>query len=100
MPAGALVMVPLPAPVLLSVSAKLWTAKVAVTDCAALIVTLQVPVPVQAPLQPVKVEPAAGVAARVTTVPVVTEDEDVAAPVMPAGAPVVVPPPAPRLRPG
>src|SRR5262247_2410708 len=97
MPAGVLVMVPLPAPVLLTVSAKLWTAKVAVTDCAALIVTLQVPVPVQPPLQPVKVEPAAGVAVRVTTVPVVKEVEHVAPHVMPAGALVMVPLPAPVL---
>src|SRR5262247_4580445 len=97
MPAGALVMVPLPAPLLLTVSAMPCTAKVAVTDCAALIVTLQVPVPVQAPLQPVKVEPAAGVAVRVTTVPVVKEVEHVAPHVMPAGALVMVPLPAPVL---
>ena len=72
MPAGALVTVPLPAPVLLTVSEKLWSAKVAVTDCAPLIVTVQVPVPEQPlPLQPVKVDPAAGVAVSVTTVPVV-----------------------------
>ena len=43
--------------------------KLAVTDCAALIVTVQMPVPVHAPLQPPKVEPAAGVAVRVTGVP-------------------------------
>ena len=97
-PAGALVMVPLPAPLLLTVSAKLWTAKVAVTDCAALIVTAQEPVPVQPPpLQPVKVEPAAGVAVRVTTVPVVKEVEHVAPHVMPAGALVTVPLPAPAF---
>ena len=65
MPAGALVTVPLPAPVLLTVSEKLWSVKVAVTVVAALIVTVQVPVPVQPPpLQPVKVEPAAGAAVR------------------------------------
>ncbi len=41
----------------------------AVTEVAALTVTVQVPVPEQAPLQPAKVEPAAGVAVRVTAVP-------------------------------
>ncbi len=67
MPAGALVTVPLPVPALLTVSEKLWSAKVAVTVCAALSVTVQVPVPVQLPpLQPVKVEPAAGAAVKVT----------------------------------
>src|SRR5439155_11958732 len=56
-PAGALVTVPVPAPVLLTVSEKLCSAKVAVTVVAAPSVTEQVPVPVQPPpLQPVKVE--------------------------------------------
>jgi hypothetical protein len=44
---------------------------VAVTDRLSLIVTLHELVPEQAPLQPEKLEPAAGVAARVTTVPAV-----------------------------
>jgi len=44
-------------------------AKVAVTPWAAVIVTVQLPVPLQAPPQPVKVDPAAGVVARVTEVP-------------------------------
>src|SRR2546423_15472911 len=64
MPAGALVTVPLPVPALLSVNAKVWAVKVAVTERAALMVTEQeAAVPVHAPLQPLKVEPAAGVAA-------------------------------------
>ena len=72
MPAGALVTVPLPVPTLLSVSAKVWAVcgvKVAVTVVAALMLTVQAPVPVHAPVQPLKVEPAAGVAVSVTTVP-------------------------------
>jgi hypothetical protein len=44
------------------------TAKVAVTDWAALIVSRQEPIPEQAPLHPEKVDPTAGAAVRVTTV--------------------------------
>src|SRR6267142_1996575 len=97
-PAGVLVMVPLPVPVLLTVSAKLWSANVAVTDVAALIVTVQVPVPVQPPpLQPVKVDPAAGVAVSVTAVPLANAAEQVAPQEMPTGALETVPVPAPVL---
>lgn len=45
--------------------------KLALPDLAALIVMLQEPVPEQLPPQPEKVEPAAGVAVRFTTVPLV-----------------------------
>jgi hypothetical protein len=46
--------------------------KVAVTVIAEFIVTVQGPVPVQPPpLQPVKVDPLAGLAVRVTAVPLV-----------------------------
>ena len=72
--------------------------KVAVTEVAAFIVTLQVPVPVQPPLQPVKVEPAAGAAVKVTTVPVVKAVEHVAPQEIPAGLLVTVPLPAPALE--
>src|SRR5882757_3470271 len=47
-----------------------WRSKVAVTVRAVVTVTAQSPVPEQAaPVQPVKTEPAAGLAARVTTEP-------------------------------
>ena len=98
MPIGLLVTVPTPEPVLFTVSVKACTAKVAVTVVAALRVTLQVPVPEQLPpLQPEKVEPAAGVAVRVTTVPLVNEATHVEPQEMPAGALVTVPVPAPDL---
>jgi hypothetical protein len=57
-----------------------------VTDAAAVIATTHVPVPEQpAPLQAVKVEPALGVAVRVTEVPWPKFAEQVAPQVMPAG---------------
>jgi len=97
MPVGALVTVPLPVPALVTVSAKDGRANVAVTLCAALIVTVQVAVvPVQPPpLQPVNREPAAGAAVRVTAVPLVNEAEHAAPQEMPAGALVTVPAPVP-----
>jgi hypothetical protein len=68
-PDGELVTVPVPVPVFTSVRAKLWIVNVAVADLAAFIVTTQLPVPVQAPLQPLKVDPAAAAAVSVTEVP-------------------------------
>src|SRR6267142_1878364 len=98
MPAGELVMVPVPVPDLLTVSVKDCCAKVAVTEVAALRVTVQVPVPEQPPpLQPEKVEPAAGVAVRVTAVPLANGAEHVAPQAMPTGALETVPLPAPAL---
>src|SRR5436190_736268 len=95
-PTGALVTVPLPVPALLTVSAKVGRAKVAVTVVAALRVTVQVPVPEHPPpLQPVKVEPAAGVAVSVTAVPLAKLTEQVAPQLIPTGELVTVPLPVP-----
>jgi len=71
--------------------------KVAVTVCGAFTVTLQVPVPVQLPLQPLKDEPAAGVAVSVTPVPLANAAEHVTPQLMPAGELVTVPVPAPAV---
>jgi hypothetical protein len=98
MPAGVLVTVPLPLPVLVTVSAKAVCMKVAVTVWAPFIVTAHVPTPVQPPpLQPANVEPAAGVAVKVTAVPLVKPAAHVAPQEMPAGVLVTVPAPAPAF---
>ena len=71
---------------------------VAVTARAALIVTLQAPVPVQPlPLQPAKVALPVGTAVSVTAVPLVYEATHVAPHAMPAGALVTIPLPVPEL---
>jgi hypothetical protein len=70
---------------------------VAVTERAWVIVTVQVPVPVQAPLQPVKVEPVDAVAVRVTLVPLVKVALQVAPQLTPVGLEVTVPDPVPLL---
>ena len=71
MPPGALVTVPVPLPPLVTVSVCVGVAavNVAVTERAWSIVTVQPPVPLQAPLQPAKVLPAAADCDRVTPVP-------------------------------
>jgi len=76
MPAGLLVILPLPAPVLLTERVKESPdVKSAETALAAFMVSVQVSVPVHPPLQPVKMEPADGDAVRVTTVLVGKADE-------------------------
>ena len=70
MPVGELVTVPLPSPALLTVRVLGCRSKPAMTVVEAIRVRVQAPVPEQPPpLQPVKVEPPAGVAVRVTVVP-------------------------------
>src|SRR5204863_623561 len=89
---------PLPVPALLTVSVNVWSVNVAVTVVAAESVTVQAPVPEHPPpLQLLKVEPAAGVAVRVTAVPLVKLAEQVAPQLIPAGALVTVPLPVPAL---
>jgi hypothetical protein len=68
MPAGELVTVPVPAPDFVTRSSGVC-AKVAVTLFAASIVTWQLLVPAQAPLQPTKYESLFGVAVSETAVP-------------------------------
>jgi hypothetical protein len=65
------VTVPVPVPAFVRVSANVVAelVKVAVTERAAVIDTVQVDVPVHAPLQPVKVEPPAAAGVNVTNAP-------------------------------
>ena len=65
-PAGTLVTAP--RPTLVTVRANSGT-KVAVTLLAAVMLIAQAAVPVQAPLQPVNLEPVVAVAVRATVVP-------------------------------
>ena len=67
----------------------------AVTVVAALTVTAHEPVPEQAPVQPAKVEPEAGVAVRVSAVPGVTDCEQLVPQLMPPAVLVTVPAPEP-----
>ena len=71
--------------------------KVAVTLVAAVIETVQVPVPLQAPDQPVKAEPEPAAAVNVTLVPDVKDAEQVAEQLTPAGELVTVPVPVPAF---
>jgi hypothetical protein len=71
MPPGTLVTVPVPLPPFVTLNTNCVAVNVAVTLSAAVMSIVHVPVPLQAalPLQPVNVEPLAGVAVRVTVVP-------------------------------
>lgn len=96
-PAGALVMVPLPVPAKLTPSVNSGT-NVAPTAVSEVIVTVQAAVPVQAaPLQPANTDPGAAVGVKVTTVPELKSAEHAAPQLIPAGVLVTVPVPAPLL---
>jgi hypothetical protein len=97
MPDGLLVTVPLPFPADVTVKVYICV-KLALTACAALIVTTQVPVPLHpAPLQPVNVEPLNAVAVKVTDVPLANEALQVVPQVIPVGLLVTVPSPLPTF---
>lgn len=96
-PAGALVTDP---PVAGAVTATLNCGvgcgpKFATTAWFDAIVTVQPPVPLQAPPQPVNAEPEAGFAARLTTVLAEKPEEQVVPQIIPAGTLVTVPEPVP-----
>ncbi len=102
MPAGELVMVPLPGPEELTVIAYCgdgfgFEVNVAVTLWSELRVTVQAPVPVQAPLQPANADPAFGTAARDTTEPAAKGVEHEKKQLTPEGELVTLPPPVPAL---
>jgi hypothetical protein len=69
--------------------------KFALTDFAASMVTLQAPVPLQAPLQPANVKPESGVAVKLTTVPLAKLAEHVVPQEIPGGELATVPVPVP-----
>lgn len=95
-PAGALVTVPVPAPALVTATAYIVWANVAVTLWAELTVKEQVPVPEHPPpLQPVKLDPAEGAALNTTEVVTPYVTEHVVPQLIPAGALVTAPVPAP-----
>ena len=97
-PVGLLVTAPVPVPALVTVRLKPCTVKVAVTLCACVKLTVQLPVPLQpAPLQPVKVEPAVGVAVRLTFVLEVKLALQALPQSIPVGLLVTAPVPVPAL---
>jgi hypothetical protein len=91
-PAGTLVTAPpeLPTTETERACTKLWV-NVAATLCDEFIVRVQVPVPLHAPPQPVKVQSFAGVAVRVTCVPEAKFALQVVGQLMPEGELVTVP---------
>jgi hypothetical protein len=70
---------------------------VAIAEALPVSVRLQVPVPLHPPDQPANVEPALGVAVRVTAVPLAKFALHVAPQLIPAGLLVMVPLPEPAL---
>jgi len=96
-PAGLEITTPVPVPEIATVSTS-FSAKFAVTDLAAFIVTLQeLEEPLQAPDQPEKEDMGDGVAVSVTTVFALKNPEQETPQSMPPGLEVTVPLPDPDL---
>src|SRR5437773_103820 len=94
-PVRLLVTGPVPVPVVVMLSTRVGV-RVAVTVVAAETVSVHGSVPLHPPpLQPVKAEPAAGLAVSVTAVPLAKLAEQVAPQVIPMGLLVTVPEPLP-----
>lgn len=98
MPAGLLVTEPDPEPSSTTESGCIVVElKAAPTDRAESIVTWQLPVPLQAPVQPANAEPAFGVAVNATTVPMLNEALHVGTQLIPDGLLDTPPPPVPPI---
>jgi hypothetical protein len=95
-PAGVLTTVPVPVPLSPTVSCSAASRKVAVTAAFASRSTVQAPVPVQAPVHPLKTELAVGVAASVTLVPAGKDALHELPQLTPAGLLVIMPEPVPE----
>jgi hypothetical protein len=96
-PDGVLVIVPLTGGSVNTVTSNVCTLNVAVTDSAAFIVTMQLPTPVQAPLQPANVNPAFATCVNVTVCPPLKSARHVLGHNIPDGVLVTVPLPVPAL---
>ena len=96
MPLGLLVTVPVPVPDLLAANWCVGTV-LNIADTLALSVTVQAPLPEQAPPQLTNDEPAAAAAFKATEVPALNWFEQVAPQSIPAGVEVTVPLPVPCL---
>jgi hypothetical protein len=96
-PAGALVTLPRmdPTGVLVMLKVKLRRSNRAATLLAASMVTVQAPVPAQAPDHPAKSDPGSGCAFKETSVPWAKAAEQVLPQSMPAGLLLTTPEPAP-----
>lgn len=96
-PLGLLVTVPVPLPAKVTVNDDVPTLKLAVTEVAAEMVTVQDPVPLHAPPQPANTESELGVAVSVTLVLSEKDAVQLLPQLMPEGELVTVPAPLPEL---